>query len=334
MRLIVDAMGGDHAPEEIVIGAALGKENCPGLQILFTGKESEIREILDANRISSQGIEIEPSETQVEMEDDPLCILKSKKDSSMARGFQLLRDGAGDAFLSAGSTGALLVGASSRIYKNKIPGVKRCAIGSVLPFQKPCLLLDSGANIEVTSEELCQFALMGKAYAEDILGVENARIGLVNNGAEETKGTPLYVETHQALKAMAGIRFVGNVEAREIPFGACDVLVCDGFSGNLILKLAEGMGKFFSATLKEMLLSDLKSKLGALFLKKKVLAFRENFSYEKYGGAPLLGTRKPVIKAHGSSKRSAIASAVVQAERFSRADLGEKIESWIGKEQE
>ena len=331
MKLIVDAMGGDRAPEEIVLGAAAGKEKLPGCRIVFTGEESAIRRVLDDNGVSSAGIEIEPAPTRVEMEDDPLCILKSKKDSSMARGFALLRDGAGDAFLSAGSTGALMVGASSRIYKNKIPAVRRCAIGTVLPFRRPLLLLDSGANIAVSPEELCQFALMGAAYAAAVLGVEEPEVGLVNNGAEETKGTPLYVDTNKLLREEKRVRFVGNVEAREIPFGACDVLVCDGFSGNLLLKLVEGMGKYFSGAMKTMFTSSVPSRLGALFLRKKALAFREEMSYEKYGAAPLLGTYKPVLKAHGSSSRRAVENAVLQAQKALDAGLGERIERCLGE---
>lgn len=331
MKLIVDAMGGDRAPEEIVLGAVAGKERLPGCELVFTGDERAIRGVLDQNRIRADKIEIVPAESRVEMEDDPLCILKSKKDSSMGRGFELLRDGEGDAFLSAGSTGALMVGASSRVFQNKIPAVRRCVIGTVLPFPHPVLLLDSGANITVTAEELCQFAVMGEAYAESVLGIEGPSVGLVNNGEEETKGTPLYVETHRLLKENPAVRFTGNVEPRDIPFGRCDVLVCDGFSGNLILKLSEGMGKYFSATLKRMLSGSLPSRLAALILRKKARAFREEMSYEKYGAAPLLGTYKPVLKAHGASGRKAVENAVLQAKKALDAHLGEMIEKRLAE---
>jgi len=178
----------------------------------------------------------------------------------------------------------------------------------------------------VAPEEICQFARMGKAYAETVLGVKGARVGLVNNGTEETKGTPLYTEAHRLLKEEKGLDFVGNVEARQIPFGACDVLVCDGFTGNVILKLTEGAGAYFTGEVKKMLTASFASKFAGLLLKKKIRAFRETLSYEKYGAAPLLGTHKPVLKAHGSSKRSAVENAVLKAEDAVRANLGEAIE--------
>ena len=189
----------------------------------------------------------------------------------------------------------------------------------------------SGANITVEPDELCQFALMGAAYARAVMGVENPAVGLVNNGAEETKGTPLYVETHRLLKEDPRVNFAGNVEAREIPNGACDVLVCDGFSGNLILKLTEGMGKYFTGAMKGIFTSSVLSRAAALILKKKLRAFREEMSYEKYGAAPRLGTYKPVLKAHGASSRVAVENAVLQAERALKAGLGETVEACLGE---
>jgi len=238
----------------------------------------------------------------------------------MAVGLCLLRDGEGDAFLSAGSTGALIVGASSRIYKLKLPGIRRCAIGTVLPLSNPVLLLDSGANIEVTPEELVQFAHMGSVYMQGVFSLPSPRVGLVNNGAEETKGTALYVETHRLLKEERGLSFVGNVEGREIPLNAADVLVCDGFTGNVILKLSEGFGKFIGKELKGMLGNGILGPLAALLIHRKIRRFKARLSYERYGGAPVLGTVRPVIKAHGSSRAEAVRSAVSQAVKF--ADSG------------
>ncbi|MBR4288905.1 MAG: phosphate acyltransferase PlsX [Clostridia bacterium] len=325
MKLIVDAMGGDHAPREIVLGAVRGMKESDDISLIFVGDEEKIRDVLKDNDISSDGIEIVHAPTKIEMDEDPLCILKSKKDSSMAKGLLLLRDGEGDAFLSAGSTGALIVGASSRIYKLKATGIRRCAIGTVLPLIRPTLLLDSGANIEVAPNELLQFAYMGKAYMKGFFGIKKPKIGLVNNGAEETKGTALYVETHKLLKEAEDLNFVGNVEGRDIPLGAADVLVCDGFVGNVILKLSEGFGKFIGKELKGMFKSSVLGMIAALLLKKKVKKFKARLSYEKYGGAPVLGTVRPVIKAHGSSKASAIKSAVLQAEKCFDSEICQMI---------
>lgn len=327
MKLIVDAMGGDHAPREIVLGAVLGMRESNDISLIFVGDEEKIRAVLKENEISEGGIEIVHASTQIEMDEDPLCILKSKKESSMAKGLLLLRDGEGDAFLSAGSTGALIVGASSRIYKLKASGIRRCAIGTVLPLTRPTLLLDSGANIEVAPDELLQFAYMGKAYMKGFFGIKDPKIGLVNNGAEETKGTALYVETHKLLKEAEDLEFAGNVEGRDIPLGAADVLLCDGFVGNVILKLSEGFGKFIGKELKGMFKSSFAGIFAALLLRKKVKEFKARLSYEKYGGAPVLGTVRPVIKAHGSSEASAIKSAVLQAKKCFDSGVCQMIQS-------
>ncbi len=327
MRLIVDAMGGDHAPDEIVRGAWLGMKKEKDLSLIFTGDEEAIRGAMKRFEIPEDGITIVPTDTVIEMEDDPLCILKSKKTSSMARGLALLRDGEGDAFLSAGSTGALIVGASSRIYKVKLSGIRRVAIGAVLPLSCPVLLLDSGANIELTPEELLQFGYMGKAYAKGVLGSDFPRVALVNNGAEECKGTPLYTEAHQLLKHAENLNFVGNIEGRDIPLGGSDVILCDGFVGNVILKLSEGFGKFISKELKSMLGKSLRGKLAALLIYSDLKKFKSRLSYERYGGAPLLGTRFPIIKAHGSSRASAIRSAVHQAKKCYEAGVCAMIEN-------
>jgi len=334
MRLIVDAMGGDYAPDEIVLGALDGMKENPSVELIFTGDEDAIRRVLEKASVPEGRVRIVHAPVNIEMNEDPLCILKSKRESSMAKGLFLLRDGEGDAFLSAGSTGALLVGASSRIFKLKIPGVRRCAIGTVLPFRNPTLLLDSGANIEVSPEELVQFAQMGKAYMAGVFGVSRPRVGLVNNGAEETKGTELYVNTHRLLKEEKSLNFVGNVEGRDIPLGGADVLVCDGFVGNVVLKLSEGFGKFISAELKGMLKKGILGPLAALMISGRLKKFKKRLSYEQYGGAPLLGTERPVIKAHGSSKRKAIKSAVSQAVRFSSAGISDLIRDAVSIQKE
>jgi len=271
--------------------------------------------VLKKHGIAKDGIRIEHAPEGIGMEEDPLCILKSKRNSSMAKGLTLLRDGEGDAFLSAGSTGALVVGASSRIYKVKLPGVRRCAIATILPLTCPTLLLDSGANIEVSPEEMVQFAHMGHAYMKGVFGQSEPRIGLVNNGAEETKGRASYVEAYRLLKEEKGICFVGNVEGRDIPLAAADVLLCDGFVGNVILKLSEGFGKFIGRELKQMLGKGLSGKLAGLLILSRLKKFKARLSYEQYGATPLLGTERPVLKAHGSSRAGSIQNAVAQAKK-------------------
>ncbi len=330
MKLIVDAMGGDHAPEQIVLGAVKGMKKNPGVELIFTGDEDAIRCVLTEHEIPMDHITVEHAPSAIGMEEDPLCILKSKKDSSMAKGLSLLRDGVGDAFLSAGSTGALIVGCSSRIYKVKIPGIRRCAIGTVLPLANPTLLLDSGANIEVSPEEMVQFAHMGNAYMKGVYGLKEPRVSLVNNGAEECKGTSLYVETHRLLKEEKELLFTGNIEGRDIPLGGADVVLCDGFVGNVILKLSEGFGKFISRELKGML-GGVRGKLAALLILSDLKKLKNRMSYEKHGGAPILGTSRPVIKAHGSSRARAIASAVAQAKKCYETGICQMIEK-VGSE--
>lgn len=331
MRLIVDAMGGDHAPEQIVLGAVRGKMEDPSLELILTGDENAIREVMARHGLSEEGVRIVHAESRIEMEEDPICIIKGKRDSSMARALQLLRDGEGDALLSAGSTGALLVGCSSRIYKVKQAGIRRCAIGTVLPLEKPTLLLDSGANIEVSPEEMVQFAHMGRAYMKGLYGLEEPEIALVNNGAEETKGTDNYVQCHAALKAEEGIRFVGNIEGRYIPMGGADVILCDGFVGNVILKLSEGFGRFIKKQLTGIF-SGFTGKLAGLLVYGKIKKLSSRLSYEKHGGAPLLGTVRPVIKAHGSSRAAAIESAVRQAKKCCESGVCDRIAAAFTKE--
>lgn len=314
MKLIIDAMGGDHAPYEIVKGAL---EGCRLHKVdpVFVGDQQKIEACLKEQGASFAGIEIVDCPKSISMEDDPLSILRENRDCSMAKGLSLLK-GDGDAFLSAGSTGALVTGASSRVIYGKTRGIRRAAIASVLPLSNPVLLMDSGANIEVNAEELVQFALMGSVYMQLLQGVKEPRVALINNGSEETKGTALYREAHALLKQDPRLNFVGNAEGRDIPLNFCDVAVCDGFVGNIVLKLAEGFGIFMSQSLKEMFYHNLSSKLGGLLTKKGIAALKQKLSHRQYGGAPILGIPKPVIKAHGSSKADSVVSAVRQAKYF------------------
>lgn len=245
----------------------------------------------------------------------------------MAVGMQMLADGEGDAFVSAGSTGALVVGATFIV--KRIKGIKRPALATILPTAStPTMLLDSGANADCRPEMLTQFGIMGSAYMNKILGVDSPRVGLANIGAEESKGRELELETYKQLKN-APVNFVGNIEARQLPMGDCDVCVADGFCGNLMLKLYEGMAKFFSGELKTLLTKDTKSKIAALMVMKNVKEFKKKVDYSEYGGAPLLGTAKPVIKAHGSSNARAFYNAIRQAKQFTETKVIDEITTAI-----
>ena len=308
-------MSGDNAPAEIVKGAVLAAQS---LKTDFTmvGDEAVIRRICAENDLDLSGlrIDIEHAESVITMEDQPLCIVRDKSDSSMAVGLKMLAEGQGDAFISAGNTGALHAG--STLIVRRIKGVKRSAIATLLPFQDPLLLIDSGANTEVTKEQLEQFAVMGSIYMNNILGVEHPRVGLANIGTEPTKGTKELVEAYNYLSESDNINFIGNIEGKQIPFSACDVLVCDGFTGNIILKLPEGLSSFLLKKLKAVMTSNVFTKVSALSMKGKLTEMKKEFSASDYGGAPMLGISKPVIKAHGSSGAEDIKNAAKQAIAF------------------
>lgn len=313
MKIILDAMGGDYAPLEVVKGAALAAGQYPQAQLVLTGNEEAIRSAAKEADATLDGVQIVHAEEVITMEDDPMSILKSKKNSSMGTGLRLLRED-GDAFISAGNTGALHTGAS--LIVRCLPGVHRACIGTVLPFVTPVLLLDSGANASIQPEYLAQWALTGTVYASKILGVENPRVGLLNIGAEETKGTPAVTAAYKILKELSGICFVGNVEAREAPFGKCDILLTDGFTGNILLKYTEGMGAMFFGMIKELFYQNAVTKFAALAVKKGLRNIRDTFDASAYGAAPIIGIAKPVFKAHGNSDAQTVANAVWQAVRY------------------
>lgn len=313
MKIIVDAMGGDYAPLEVVKGTALAAGQYPQAQLILTGNEEKIRSAAKEADVTLDGVQIVHAEEVITMEDDPMSILKSKKNSSMGAGLRLLRED-GDAFISAGNTGALHTGAS--LIVRCLPGVHRACIGTVLPFVTPVLLLDSGANASIQPEYLAQWALTGTVYASKILGVENPRVGLLNIGSEETKGTPAVAAAYKILKELPGIQFVGNVEAREVPYGKCDILLTDGFTGNILLKYTEGMGAMFFSMIKELFYQNAITKVAALAVKKGLRNIRNTFDASAYGAAPIIGIAKPVFKAHGNSDAPTIANAVRQAVRY------------------
>ena len=319
MKIILDAMGGDNAPAEILKGAAAAVAAWPDVEILAVGNAEKIAACVKENAIEMKNIEIVNATEVIEMCDEPAKAVRAKKDSSMVVGLRMLAEGKGDAFVSAGSTGALHVGAS--LIVRTVKGVKRPALATVIPGKTPFLLLDCGANVECRASMLEAFGVMGSVYMNKVMGLEQPRVALVNNGAEETKGTPTYVEAHQLLKNNKAIHFVGNIEPRDIPAGHADVVVADGFTGNVVLKLTEGLAKYFGSKLKEMFKKSLGTKLGYLLLKDGVADFKKSMDADEYGGAPLLGTRRPVIKAHGSSNARAIQNAIRQAKLCVESDL-------------
>lgn len=323
MKIIVDAFGGDHAPLEIVKGAVDAAREY-GVQIVLTGDRPAIERCAKENGVDISACEIVHAPQIIQMEDDAKIVLKQKRDSSMGKGLDLLAQGEGDAFVSAGSTAALIVGGTFIV--KRVKGIRRCAIASVMPSDTaPFLLIDCGANAECEPEFLRQFAQMGSIYMERVLGVQCPRVGLANIGTEETKGTPFVRACFELLKNDPTIRFIGNVEARDVPFGVCDVVVSDGFTGNILLKTYEGVAGMFSKNIKSMLKKNPLSLFGALFIKGGLDAFKKKMDYKQYGGAPLLGLSAPVIKAHGSSDAFAFKNAVRQAKECCEKKIIEEI---------
>ena len=328
MKIAVDAMGGDNAPFEVVKGVSIAAPLDDKVEIVLIGDTEKINEcFLKLNTSIPKNVSIVHTDVSITMEEDPMVIMKEKNDSSMALGLKMLKDGEADAFISAGSTGALHTG--STLIVRKIKGIRRSAIASILPFETPILLLDSGANPTVTEDILNQWAIIGSAYVNEMLGVENPRVGLLNNGTEEHKGTPVAQAAYQLLSKNEHINFIGNVESKEIPNSPCDVLVTDGFTGNITLKLAEGMGGFIFSTLKTIFKTNVKTKLSYLLVKDQLKGLKTTFDASSYGGAPLLGLSKPVIKAHGSCKAANIASAISQAVSYSKSNIINRVKEAI-----
>lgn len=326
MKIIVDAFGGDNSPLAVIQGSADAVKDL-GVNIVLSGNENTIKKVAKDNNISLTGIDIINAETVMDIHEEPTKIIKEYKNSSMAVGLQALADDKGDAFVCAGSTGALVVGAT--FIAKRIKGIKRPALAPIMPNEKGYfILLDAGANVDCRAEMLVQFAIMGSTYMENVMGIKNPKVGLINVGAEDTKGRELEKDAYKLLQK-APINFCGNCEAREIPSGNFDVIVSDGFTGNVTLKLYEGMAKFFSSELKSMLTDGFKSKLGAILLMDKVKTFKNKVDYKEVGGAVLLGISKPVIKAHGSSDARAFYNAIRQAKQCVQGKIIDTIKSNI-----
>ena len=328
MKIIIDAMSGDNAPAEIVRGAVLAAKTLQDEnEYILVGDTAVITKELETaggtEYLQRERITVAHADEVLTMEDDPFDVIKKKKNSSMSVALHMLADGEGDALVSAGNTGALFTGASMIV--RCVKGVRRAGIAALIPFERPMLLMDAGANVTVTADYLEQFALMGSVYMEKLFSIETPAVGLANNGTESHKGTPVIAEAYEKLSANPQINFVGNVEGKEVPFGKCDVLVADGFTGNVILKLIEGMGSFFMKRMKRMLYANVCTKLSALVLKKELTQLKRDFDASEAGGSPFLGIQKPVIKAHGSADARAIMNACRQASNYVERNVNDEI---------
>lgn len=328
MNIIIDAMGGDNAPQEIVKGCIMAAADFDET-ITLVGKEAVIAELLKKNGYSGDKIKIVNANEVISGDDEPTMAIRQKKDSSLRVGLNMLHKNQGDVLVSAGNTGALIAGAT--LIVKRIKGVRRVALAPMMPADKGCfLLVDGGANSECTAAFLKQFAIMGSIYMEKIMKIDKPKIGLVNIGSEEEKGTPVVNEAHKLLKEIP-VNYVGYIEGREIPQGEVDVVVCDGFTGNVILKFMEGMGIVIKSYLKNLFFKNIKSKLAALLVKHGIKELAKTMDYTEYGGAPILGSSKPVVKAHGSSNAKAFYHAIRQAIDMVNNNLVETIADNISK---
>lgn len=328
MKIIVDAFGGDNAPLEIIKGCALAVEDL-GIEVILTGDKNIIKKTAIENGISLNNIRVAHTDVVISPDDDASAVVKEKKNSSMGMGFQLLNSGEGDAFVSAGNSGALVMG-SSLIIK-RIKGVKRPAFAPVMPKAQGCfMLVDGGANNEVRPDMLQQFAIMGSIYMNKVMGIDNPRVGLANVGTEEHKGGSLQQEAFELLKSTP-INFIGNVEGRDIPADGCDVLVTDGFNGNLILKTYEGVAMELMSKIKSVFMKNVKNKIAAAMIMSDLKKLAKEMDYNEYGGAAIMGVNKPVFKAHGSSKAKTIKSALRLTKQFVEGGVVEEISTNIAK---
>ena len=332
MRIAVDVQGGDNAPLETVRGCALAKEKY-GAQLILCGEREEILKAMADSGIAADEFTIAGTTQSIGYDEEPAVAIRSKADSPIVVGLNMLKDGQADAFVSAGNTGALLIG--STLIVKRIKGIKRAAFAPLLPTgrEKGTMLIDAGANVDGKPEHLLQFGIMGSAYMKGVEGVECPSVGLLNNGAEETKGTELHRKAHALMKE-AGINFVGNIEGREVASGAVDVIVSDGFTGNIFLKTFEGVGMTMYEMIKQVFMKGPLTKIAALLVKSGLKSFKKKMDYTEYGGAILMGIAKPVIKAHGSSNAKAFCSAIGQAARFVECGLIATIEGELEKNAE
>lgn len=324
IKVAVDAMGGDNAPVETVKGAVEAVNESGKIKVYLVGKQVILERELAAYTYPKEQIEVVHASEIIETAEPPVMAIRKKKDSSLVKALNLVKDGTCDAYVSAGSTGATLVG--GQVIVGRIKGVERPPLAPLIPTATGCsLLIDCGANVDARPSHLVQFAKMGSVYMEYVMGVKNPRVGIVNIGAEEEKGNALVKETFPLLKNCSDINFIGSVEARDIPAGAADVIVCEAFVGNVILKTYEGVGLTLISKVKEGMMTSLRSKIGALLVKPALKTTLKAFDLEQYGGAPLLGLKGLVVKTHGSSKANEIKNSILQCIAFTEQQISEKI---------
>ncbi len=320
IRVALDAMGGDNAPQEVVKGAVQAVSEQEGIHVTLTGKNEIVEQELSKYNPPEGRIDILPCSEEIEMSEPPVNAIRNKKDSSMVVGLQMVKNDQADAFVSAGNSGALLVGAQTIV--GRIQGIERPALAPMLPTSKGAsLLIDCGANVDARPSHLVQFAKMGSIYMEKIMGKENPTVGIVNIGAEEEKGNSLVKETFPLLKECSDINFIGSVEARDIPFGFCDVIVCEAFVGNVILKLYEGLGSMILDEIKGSLKQNLRTELGAMLVMPALKETMKSFDASEYGGAPLLGLKNLVLKTHGNSDAKEVKKTILQCKQFKEKNI-------------
>lgn len=331
VNVAVDAMGGDNAPLEIVKGAVEAVNESTHVKVYLAGQEAQINAELAKYTYNKDQVEVVPASEVIDMAEPPVMAIRRKKDSSMVKALNLVKDGSCDAFVSAGSTGATLVG--GQVIVGRIKGVERPPLAPLIPTADGCaLLIDCGANVDARPSHLVQFAKMGSVYMESVMGVKNPRVAIVNIGAEEEKGNALVKETFPLLKNCPDINFTGSIEARDIPAGMADVIVCEAFVANVILKMYEGVGGILIKKVKEGMMTTLRSKIGALLVKPALKQTLKAFDLEQYGGAPMLGLNGLVVKTHGSSKAVEIKNSILQCITFTEQNINQKIKEKITME--